>query len=61
MTISTITKTTEALLVAANTTLEKKQEKENLTERDEEIIGALEDFISTIEGALEDLQSVYEA
>ena len=43
----------------AEATLERKESKEVLTDRDEEIIAGLEDFIAAVEGAMDELADVY--
>ena len=48
------------LLEQVAKTQTKKEEKENQTDHDENIISALEQFHSAVEDALEELKGVYE-
>lgn len=60
MNIKQINTTTQRLLEGVQAAIERKEDKENPTDRDEELLAALEEFHSAIEGALEELNNVYD-
>lgn len=58
---SLIEKHANALIEAIEQALEKKQEKENPSDKDEDIISALEDYQNAVSDGLDDLLSAYDA
>lgn len=60
MNIAQIRKTTERLLEGVAAAIERIEDKETQTERDEERLAALEEFADAVESALDELVSAYE-